>query len=111
MLPKDFPSDSGIDGFAKVKKPGQNARNISLDDWNGSIEREAGHRVRGVFADSRESPHLLDCAWEAFVVSIHNDSCCAVEISRSGVIAETLPGAEHNVFRSACQGGEIGKPQ
>ena len=45
------------------------------------------------------------------MVSIHNDSCCAVEISRPGVIAETLPGAEHIVFRSACQGGEIGKPQ
>ncbi len=60
MLPKDFPSDSGIDGFAKVKKPGQNASNVSLDDWNSSIEREAGHRVRGVFADSGKSPHLLD---------------------------------------------------
>ena len=45
------------------------------------------------------------------MVSIHNDSCCAVEISRPGVIAETLPGAKHIVFRSACQSGEIGKPQ
>jgi ribonuclease HIII len=44
-------------------------------------------------------------------MSIHNDTCCAVEISRPGVIPETLPGAKHVVFRSACQSDEIGKPQ
>ena len=44
-------------------------------------------------------------------MSIHNDSCCEVEISRPGVISEALPGAKHIVFRSACQSGEIGKPQ
>lgn len=45
------------------------------------------------------------------MISIHNHSCRAVEISRPGVISETLPGAKHIVFRSACQSGEIGKPQ
>jgi hypothetical protein len=60
VFPKEFSTDSGIDGFAKVKKPGQNPSNIGLDDWNGSIEREAGHRVRGVFADPGKSLHLLD---------------------------------------------------
>ena len=73
------------------------------------MEREAGDCVGSVFADSGKSPHLLDRAREASVVSIHNDSCCAVEILRSGVIPETLPGAKDLVFRGARQNGEIGK--
>jgi hypothetical protein len=78
VSPKGSASGGGIDGFAKIKKPRQNASRVRLKDWNGSIEREAGHRVRGVFPDSGKSPHLLDCAREASVMSIHNDACCAV---------------------------------
>ena len=111
MSPEVFPGDGGIDGFANIKKPRQNASSIGLDDWNGSIEREADHRVRGVFPDPGESPHLLDSARKASVVSIHNDYCYAVEISRTGVIPETLPGAKDFVFGSARQSGEIGKSQ
>jgi len=109
VLPKNFPTDSGIDALAKVKKPGQNASGVGLHYWNPSMEREAGDRVGSVFADSGKSPHLFDRAREASVISIHNDACCAVEISRPGVIPETLPGMKHLIFRSARQNGEIGK--
>ena len=111
MSPKGFSTEGGIDGFAKIENPRQNASGVGLDDWNGSIEREAGHRVRGVFPDSWESPHLLDCVRESAAVSIHNDYCCAAEISRPSVISETLPRAKHLVFGSVSQNGEVGKSQ
>jgi hypothetical protein len=60
ILPKLFPLRTGIDRFAKIEKPRQNASRVSFDDWNGSIKREAGHCVRSVFADARQSLHLFD---------------------------------------------------
>lgn len=43
-------------------------------------------------------------------MSIHNRSCCGVEISRASVVPKALPGAKDLILRSARQGREIGEP-
>ena len=109
MLPKCFPAQVGIDGFAKIKKPRQNASGVGFDDGDRLIEGKAGNGVRAVFADAGELLHLVGCPRELSTVSIHNDSRCGVKISRASVIAKTLPRAQHLVFGSPCKRGEIGK--
>jgi len=108
-LPKRFPARVRIDRFPQIEKPRQNASGVGLNDWNASIERETGHRMRGVSADAGELLHLVGCPRELSTVSIHNDSRCGVKISRASVIAKTLPRAQHLVFGSPCKRGEIGK--
>jgi hypothetical protein len=60
VLPKRFPSGTGIDGFAKIEKPRQNASGVGFDNWDRSIERETGNSVRSVLPDAREPPHPVD---------------------------------------------------
>ena len=109
MLPKHFPPRAGIDRFAKIEKPRQNASGVGFDDGDGLIEGKAGNGVRAVFADAGELLHLVGCPRELSAVSIHNDSRGGVKISRASVIAKTLPRAQHLVFGSPCKRGEIGK--
>ena len=109
MLPKHSPARVGIDRFAQIEKPRQNATGVRFDDRNRLIKSKAGHCVRGVFPNSGKLSHLLDSLWEVSAMSIHNRFCCGAEISRASVVAEALPRAKHLIFRSARQGGEIGK--
>ena len=103
MLPKHFPTRVGIDRFAQIEKPRQNATGVRLDDWDRLIKCKAGHGVSGVFSDSGKSSHLLDPPWEVSAMSVHNRFCGGMEISRASVIAEALPHSKHLIFRSARQ--------
>ena len=103
MLPKRFPARVGINRFAQIEKPRQNATGVSFDDRHRLIKGKAGYGVGGVFPDSGKLSHLLDSAREVSAMSIHNRFCCGVEISRARVIAEALPRAKHLIFRSARQ--------
>jgi hypothetical protein len=110
VLPKHSSAGFGIDRFAQIEKPRQNATRVRFDDRNRLIKGKTSHCVRGVFPDSGKLSHLLDFAREVSAMSIHNRFCGGVEISRASVIAEALPHSKNFVFGSACNGGEIGKP-
>jgi len=101
MLPKFFPAAPSIDRAAKIKNAHQHARSVGFDNRNCLIKGEAGDGVRGVFPDSRESLHLIDRSRKASAKSIYDGPCSGVKISRTSVIAESLPGAQNIVFGSA----------
>jgi hypothetical protein len=93
----------------QIEKPSQHATRVRFDNRNRLIKRKAGHCMRGVFPDSGKLSHLLDSPREMSAISSHNGFGRGVEISRASVIAEALPHSKHVIFRSACQGSEIGK--
>jgi len=109
VLPQRFPAGRVIDRFAKVEKPSQNASRVSFENRHRLIKRKAGDRVRGVFSNSGELLHSIDRSRKVPSASIYNGPSGGVKISRTSVIAETLPCAEHVIFRSAGQYGKIGK--
>jgi hypothetical protein len=62
MLPKHSPTRTRIDGLTEIEKPCENSGRVRLDDWDGLIKGETGHRMCRVFSDARESLYPFDRA-------------------------------------------------
>jgi len=60
VLPQFFLTRTGIEGTSEIEKPCQNPSRVGFYDWDGLIEGEAGHCVRGIFPDAWQPSHLID---------------------------------------------------
>ena len=73
------------------------------------IEGEGRDGVRGVFADTGQVSYLVQRFRESLAMSIYDELCGGVKISRASVVAETLPGAQNFAFRCSRETTEMRK--
>ena len=58
-LPQRFAPAAGIDRNLEIEEASEQTRDVRFDDRNRLIEGKRGHGVRGVTANSRQSPNRI----------------------------------------------------
>ena len=111
--PKPLATGTGVDRSLQIKETGQDAGDVRFDDRDCLAESEGCYGVGGVASDTRQRANRIRRAWETPSMLLHNGQCGRPEISRTGIIAEPLPGMENVVLRGRGEsgnGGEAAQP-
>ena len=82
-LPKNFRAARGVDGLAQVEQPGEDARDVGVDDRRGAVEGEAGDGPGGVAPDAGERGDGGEVIRQRAAVVRDNVLRGAVQISRA----------------------------
>ena len=103
IRPEFFAADCRIDRGAHVEQSGQNTRAIRFDDWDRLIESKSCDCVRDIAANAGQFANRSDVAGQDPAVLIPHNFGSGTKVSRPIVIAESLPGVEDIVLRSATK--------
>src|SRR4029077_16707004 len=106
-LPEFFAADRRVYRDAHVKQAGEQTRGIRFDNWNRLIKSKSRDSVRRIAANARQFANRCDIAGKDPPVSILHNLGGGMKIPGAVVIAETLPGVENIVLRSAGDRSEI----
>jgi hypothetical protein len=96
--PQCFATSGAINRNLEIEQPSQEARNVRLNDWGGSIEGEGENGISGVAADSRQTANGIQRLWKPAPMFLHDGLRGRAEVSSSRIIAETLPGVQDLVL-------------
>ena len=110
ILPQRFAAEAGIYRGLKIEEASQQAGDVRLDDRDGLIMGESSNGVRGVPANSRKAVNRLDRIGKLARILLDDDLRGGVEVTRPGIIPESLPGVENFAFGGSGEGGKVREP-
>ena len=109
MIEESF-SRSGGDVFLEIKKPGDDALNVGVQNRHRLVECE-GHNSRSrVGSDAGKSAQEVEVARNTASKLRDNGLRRAMQVACAGVVAKALPVLHDIHFRRSCEGCDIGKP-
>jgi len=91
-LPKRVPAGRAIDGRPKIEQARYDPRRVGFNNRDGLIEGKRRDGIRRIPPDAWQFAHAGDRVWKMAAVLIHDDSGGGVKISRSRIVAKSLPG-------------------
>jgi hypothetical protein len=95
--------------LADAEQPGENPRDVPVDDRLRTVERDRGHRARRVAPDTRELAQRLRIVGKPPGVPGHDHARSPLQVSRARVVAETRPQTEQRVGLGAGEALDVGK--
>lgn len=106
--PPKFAATGGrIDRDLQISQASEDPRDVGFDNRRRLIECETGDRARSVLADARQLGDFCEIVRQFAAELFHDDFRSPVQISRTRVIAETLPRVQHRGFIRASERGEV----
>ena len=107
--PEGALAGGGVDGNAQVRDPGEDAGNVGVDDRGGQVVGKGVDRARRVAAHAWKGGDFFQVARELAAVLVADGLRGAVEVPGTGVVAQTLPEAEHVFLRGVGEGADRGE--
>ena len=105
-----FAAELGGGGPGKIQQPRQDAPHIAVHGGHRPSEGDAGHRARGVFADSRKCPERSGVGRQFAAMPLAHRPRRPVQVAGARVVPEAFPREEHVVQRGRGEGVPVGKP-
>ena len=109
--PQDRGPFRSVDGLVQIEQAREDAGDVGVDGGDGEVEGETRDGSGGVATDAGQARDRGGIGREDAAVFGDDLPRGAMEISRAGVVAETLPHAEHLGFGRGGECGEIREPR
>jgi hypothetical protein len=109
-LPELLGPRAGIDRDVNIEYSRNNPRYVYFNNRNRPVECERCHCIRDVAADAGKLLQRFRISRQIATVLPNDNLCGGMKISRSAVIAESLPGVQHFVLRCGGESGKVWEP-
>ena len=91
----------GVDGGVDAEVAGEDTIDVAIDDGSGEAEGDTPDGSSGIVAYALESPDVIEGVRE--MAEGDDLPGSVVEVAGTAVVAQTLPLAQHLVFRSGSE--------
>jgi hypothetical protein len=90
-----------------IKDTGVHPLDIPIQSRDVHTEGNRGDRAQGITSDARQFSQNIQVARNFAIALFYDDLRSFVQISRTAVIAKSLPAIQHIPLRSLCQRTDV----